>query len=78
MINAENKQVAIDDFNYGPSTNPEEACGSCTAYNITPEMLDVSEMIAEWLGTVRCTNPCAPPIMSDSYASGGPIEDLVA
>ena len=34
MINAENKQVAIDDFNYGPSTNPEEAC-DCTAYNIT-------------------------------------------
>ena len=79
MINAENKQVAIDNFNYGPSTNPEEACGSCTAYNITPEML---ECIGDDSGMVGYCQMykfmCAADNVCDSYASGGPIEDLAA
>ena len=36
--NEDSKRIAIKEFQYGPAMDPEQSCGKCAYYNISPMM----------------------------------------
>jgi len=81
--NSENKQYAIDEFSYGPSSKnwekKPEKCGICKYYDIRSEMMGCIEDgmgDAEDLGYCsRLDFVCSYEMVCNAYASGGPVTD---
>ena len=72
-LNDKNRQVCIDDANYGEG-DPKTNCGNCGAYNQTDEMMDCMDddsgdigYCQKWKFMCQSDNVC------DSWVKGGPI-----
>jgi hypothetical protein len=72
-LNDKNRQVCIDDANYGEG-GLKTNCGNCGAYNQTDEMMDCMDddsgdigYCQKWKFMCQSDNVC------DSWVKGGPI-----
>ncbi len=78
-VNAENKQVAIDEANYreqnsGAAFRVTKQCGNCAAYNITEEVRDCIGEDVEDMGYCQIYKfVCGEYNVCDDWASGGPL-----
>lgn len=77
--NADHKQYAINEFDYGQSKG-DEKCGVCTFYNIKSEMMDCIEQgMEESFGLGYCTKldfVCAADHWCKAFSEGGPMTDF--
>ncbi len=75
--NEENQRYAIKDYQYGSAVNEEETCGTCSAFNITPEMQDCMEDETGEVGYCQLLKfMCSASNSCSAFASGGPIVDM--
>ena len=82
-LNAENRQVAVDEANYrepnsGMSFRPDQVCGNCAAYNQTDDILEClgldDDMGSPPLGYCQIFKfVCEAENTCDSWAEGGPM-----
>lgn len=78
-INAENKQDAIDEANYGePPLGSDEVCGNCAAFNQTDDILEClgldDDMEEPPIGYCQIYKfVCSAKNTCDSWAEGGPM-----
>ena len=82
-LNAENRQIAVDDANYreptsGVAFRSDQVCGNCAAYNQTEEILECigldDDMESPPLGYCQIFKfVCESENTCDSWAEGGPI-----
>ena len=75
--NEENKRFAIKDHQYGTAVNPEESCGVCAAFNISPEMQECMQDESGEVGYCQMLKfMCSASNSCSDFAPGGPIEDM--
>jgi len=82
-LNAENRQVAVDEANYrepnsGVAFRSDQICGNCAAYNQTDEILEClgldDDMEEPPLGYCQIFKfVCEAAYTCDSWAEGGPM-----
>lgn len=82
-LNAENRQVAVDEANYrepntGVAFRSDQVCGNCAAYNQTEDMLEClgldDDMENFPLGYCQIYKfVCESENTCDSWAEGGPM-----
>jgi hypothetical protein len=82
-LNAENRQVAVDEANYrepnsGVAIRSDQVCGNCAAYNQTEEILECigldDDMESPPLGYCQIFKfVCEAENTCDSWAEGGPM-----
>ena len=72
-LNDMNREVAIDEYNYGAAIGQEE-CGTCSSYNQTDDMLDCIGDSSGELGYCQLLKfTCMKENVCDAWAEGGPI-----
>ena len=76
--NMENKTVAIKDHNYGTAhPDSEERCGTCAAFNLTPEM---KECMGDDTGEVGYCQSfkfmCSASNTCSAFVAGGPMTEM--
>jgi len=83
MMNADNRQYAIDEYSYGPAVRNWEQknakCGICEYFNVKASMMSC---ISEGLGLQgdigyceRLSFVCSAKNICNAYEPGGPITD---
>ena len=75
--NEENSRFAIKDHQYGPAINPEESCGVCAAFNISPEMQQCMKDDSGEVGYCQSLKfMCSAANSCSIFAPGGPITGM--
>lgn len=78
-LNNKNREVAIEEANYRDPSNDggfvlSEACGNCSAYNQTEEILDCIGDNSGQVGYCQLLKfSCSAEFVCDKWAEGGPI-----
>jgi len=82
-LNAENRQIAVDEANYrepnsGVAFRSDQVCGNCAAYNQTEDILEClgldDDMESPPLGYCQIYKfVCQSENTCDDWASGGPL-----
>lgn len=82
-LNAENKQVAIEQYSYGPTTktweNKNARCGTCEYFNLKSDMMRcISDGLGMDEGAGYCESlhfVCSADNVCNMWELGGPITD---
>ncbi len=74
--NEENKLQATEEYNYGPPTEPEAICGTCSAFNMSSRILDCLGTDSDNVGFCETHRfVCEAEKTCDSWVAGGPLTD---
>lgn len=75
--NEENMRYAKKDNMYGPAMNPEESCGKCAAFNITPEMQQCMKDESGDVGYCQSLKfMCSASNTCSAFVAGGPMTEM--
>ena len=75
--NEDSKRVAIKEFQYGPAMDPEQSCGNCAYYNISPQMQKCMGDDSGDIGYCQLLKfMCAASNSCSSFEPGGPITEI--
>lgn len=73
-VDANNKETAVDEANYGEAVGTSDVCGNCKAYDQTAEMMACIGDDSGDFGYCRMYRfVCAATRTCDSWVEGGPI-----
>jgi hypothetical protein len=72
--NEENSRYAIKDHQYGPAVNPDESCGVCAYFNITPSMQQCMKDDSGEVGYCQLLKfMCSASNSCSAWEAGGPM-----
>ena len=75
--NEENKRYAIKDHQYGPAINPDQSCGTCAAFKISPEMQQCMKDDSGEVGYCQSLKfMCSAENSCALHVEGGPMADM--
>ena len=76
--NEENKRLAVKEHQYGPTINPETACGVCAYYNVSPQMQQCMKDDSGEIGYCQILKfMCAADNSCAAFEEGGPITEIM-